>query len=746
MSAQIVLLRQLIVIFYGNEISLGFLLGAWMFWGALGGLLGKFADRIKNYRVVFAVLEIVLAVALVFVILLMRRMSVILDILPGEIIGFLPMLIFSFLSVAPICIILGFLFALASRAFSENQDASLSITRVYIKESVGAVCGGLLVSLCLIRFFDGFYIMLALAVVNISCAAMLIFRLRKPKFIWLFKAFSVSLLILILAAVVSQKAKFYHLQSLKNQWKGFSVLDTRDSIYGNLVLTQEQEQYSFFNNGLYLFSVPDEARAEEAVHFALLETHDPKEVLLIGAGIGGLAAEILKYSISRLDYVELDPELIDLARDNLPQDKLSFLNDQRLNLIHQDGRLFIKQRNTKGTLAAYDTIITYLGDPYNAQINRFYTQEFFREVKRALSDKGVFSFAIGASENFLSREQKQLLSSIHKSLSSVFSDVKMIPGDTVYFLAANQKDILTYDYNVLLRRLKQRGIKTRFVREYYLFSKMSKERINYLEESIASAGEAKLNRDFHPISYYYDMVLWSTYFVRPWRNFFASLSGSIIWGCLVFVYLAIIIFSLLARKRNTRNSPFVLLAVATTGIAELSFQVVILLAFQIIYGHLYYKLGLILSAFMVGLVWGSLVIKPRLQRIKDDYSVFIKTQLAIALYPLILPVVFFMLSATSGIRVLSWLGSNLIFPLLPVVAGFVGGFQFPLANKILLQDRRAVGETSGRSYGFDLAGACLGAVLISAFFVPIIGLNQSCVAIAILNGVVLLAILITRRR
>ena len=44
MSAQIVLLRQMIVVFYGNEISLGLFLSAWLFWTALGSwLLGRFA-------------------------------------------------------------------------------------------------------------------------------------------------------------------------------------------------------------------------------------------------------------------------------------------------------------------------------------------------------------------------------------------------------------------------------------------------------------------------------------------------------------------------------------------------------------------------------------------------------------------------------------------------------------------------------------------------------------------------------
>ena len=35
-SAQIVLLRELMVAFYGNELSLGVMLSAWLIWGAVG--------------------------------------------------------------------------------------------------------------------------------------------------------------------------------------------------------------------------------------------------------------------------------------------------------------------------------------------------------------------------------------------------------------------------------------------------------------------------------------------------------------------------------------------------------------------------------------------------------------------------------------------------------------------------------------------------------------------------------------
>ncbi|MBN2096965.1 MAG: fused MFS/spermidine synthase, partial [Candidatus Omnitrophica bacterium] len=669
-SAQIVLLRQMLVIFYGNELSLGLMLGAWLFWGALGSwLLGRYADNIRQHKAFFSILQIILALILPGIIFVVRSARAILGIAPGEIIGFLPMALFSFLIFSLICIILGFLFVLACRIYPRQISGAGQIGRVYILEALGAVCGGLLTSFCLIPYFDAFYIMLGLAFLNLCSSFFLQHNLKELKIAQITKYITLGLILCLLALVFTQQAKQIKQTQLAQQWRGFELLTAEDSVYSNLVVTKRAEQYSFFSNGLSIFTVPDEQSCEEAVHFALLETLNPQNVLLIGGGIAGLAQEILKYPIHNLDYLELDPKIIALGRQFLPSERLSFLADRRLRVFHQDGRQFIKQISDIRKLSdvkimAYDSIIVYVGDPYTAQLNRFYTNEFFQEIKSWLIPGGVFSFSLSSAENFLNPEQQQFLSSIYKTLTSVFAEVKVIPGDTAYFLAAGKAGILTYDYQELMRRLKKRAVQTKYVREYYLQSKLSQDRIEYLAAKIESAQEqAKLNRDFRPISYYYDMLLFSTYFTSGWRKIIAVLNEKIIWAFFCFAYLVILASAFLRRKKKNAASGAVLLAVSTTGLTELTFQVVILLAFQVIYGYLYYKLGIMLSSFMVGLVLGSWLITKRLSLIKDDYGLFIKTQIAIVIYPIILPLVFFALNSARMNSWQGWAGANIIFPL-----------------------------------------------------------------------------------
>ena len=90
--------------------------------------------------------------------------------------------------------------------------------------------------------------------------------------------------------------------------------------------------------------------------------------------------------------------------------------------------------------------------------------------------------------------------------------------------------------------------------------------------------------------------------------------------------------------------------------------------------------------------------------------IFIGTQAFLGLYLFWLPA---LLSLLTSLRAISavWLGANIIFPLISVIAGFIGGFQFPLANKIYLNGKEeTVAWTAGLTYGVDLFGSCLGAL------------------------------------
>ena len=199
--------------------------------------------------------------------------------------------------------------------------------------------------------------------------------------------------------------------------------------------------------------------------------------------------------------------IIKMAEEYLPREELAQFSNPKVFVIFEDGRHYVKSSTEK-----YDVIIVNIGDPYTAQLNRFYTLEFYSEAKKIMNEGGVLSFGLGASESYVGDDLAYFLKSIYATLSKVFPDTKVIPGETAYFLASSKEGLLTYDYKLLMERARQRGIELKYVREYYLFSRMSDRLISYTETIVKDNGRIRINLDFKPASYYYKIISWTARF------------------------------------------------------------------------------------------------------------------------------------------------------------------------------------------------------------------------------------------
>ena len=383
--------------------------------------------------------------------------------------------------------------------------------------------------------------------------------------------------------------------SRRQQWRGLRVIASMDSMYGNLTLTQTENEYSLFENGLLSYSTKDELTSEENVHYALLEHPHPRRALLVGNALGGSLREVLKHPVSSVDYVELDPMVIQLSQQFLPPGYLSVLKDKRVNITYTDGRLFVKT-----TPKRFDVIIINLPEPHSALLNRYYSLEFFKEASRILNPDGILSLTVSSSENYLSPEAVDFLRSINTTLKNVFPDVKSIPGDTNIFLACKKSGVLTYESQKLMERLRERKIDAKFVREYYLPYKLSADRIDYIEKSLK--GKGRLNTDLNPVGYYYNLVLWTTHFTEISREILKRTE----WVKLEYLLWAPLLLFIISFPFCRRGlSCAVTTSIIATGFSEIVFQLIIILSFQVLYGYVYYKLGFIMASFMIGLALGS---------------------------------------------------------------------------------------------------------------------------------------------
>ncbi|MFA5260221.1 MAG: hypothetical protein WC450_03210 [Candidatus Omnitrophota bacterium] len=731
MMSQLLLLREAMAVFYGNEMVYAVILGCWLMGVGLGSLsLSRWRCVKKWPRPVLAALLSGAGLGLPAAIIFLRVIRGFLNIPVGEMMDIPTVMMITIGAVMPLAFMLGGLYAVICR-FREGPSqsgptSSRQINWIYLYEALGSALGGLLFSFWLVQTIPA----LKIAVLLMLMQVWLTLSMLKNRGIRLCAGLLLlGLIVGVLAGGVNRVDRW----SRSQQWKGFEVLSIADSVYGNLALIQTGPDQTLFENGVLSFSTKAEYSSEEVVHLPLLSHPAPRDVLLIGSALDGSLKEVLKHPLRSVDHVDLDPKVMRLAEEHLPEELLAPLRDRRVHSAFVDARLFIKQSRR-----LYDVILLNIADPLNAMLNRYYTKEFFQEAGRRLNEGGILSLKVSSSENYLNTEARAFLRSIHSTLRDVFPDVKSIPGDTNIFLSSNRPGILRYDPALLLARLRERKIMTEYVREYYLPYKMSPDRIQYIEDILKPKGI--INTDTHPVAYFFDIVLWSSHF----HPFLPSIFN-ILQKIPVALFILIPVFLFMGGRFAARTSTAVplRLSIWTTGISEIVFQIIVILAFQSLYGYAYFQIGIIMTAFMLGLVGGSLVAGQALGRpLHRQVRMYQRAQGAIVLYPLLLPVLFFVFQRYlvpvqhGGVFALT-------FSLLPVVAGFCGGVQYPLAVSISQQvpgRSQDVASEAGFLYAVDVMGAALGAWITGAVLIPLYGIVPVAVLAAMMNAAVWLLI------
>ncbi len=685
---EIYLLREFSAEFYGNEITFGLFLGSWLLWGGLGSLArpgdskGISAGRLCGLYG--------LAIVLFFLSLVALRFShSLMGILPAELTGLVPALGFALFLSFLLSFPLGHYFVLNAGLL--GGDVSL----VYLLESAGAAAAGLLVHFLLIprlSNWEGGALMGA-------GAAVLILAVMKPgRSRWLVAAALVSAACLAALDLPSQKAA----------WKPLRLVEAEDTPYGKLQIIKTEEQMTLFDNGLAVFSHPDAGAAEESVHFALLQRDGIRSVLLIGGGASGGAAEALKYPGVRLDYVELDPAIIRLSERYLAEADFAALRNPRTRILTQDGRSFLERTDGR-----YDAIILSLPEPATAQVNRYYTREFFLEARKKLNPGGVLGFTVPSAENYISDTLAQFLTCLADTLRGVFPEVVAVPGANCVFLASESP--LSIDPERLAATIVRLGIKNRFVSPEMLPARLNPLRIDYLAGKI-SGPATRINRDLAPVSYYFHSILWAAQF-RGLESKLLQAAGRIPSGWLLEVPLAVfalgLAFLALRRKRSTARF---LVPIAVMGLTSIVVELVVFIAFQANFGYVYGKIPLLLALYMAGLVLGALLARRRKRPGRAD-----------------LPIVQggFVLMLLAALESLSGVGGEIVPFVLLFVFGILGGYLFVCANRFLLRER----PHPGLGYGVDLLASFVGVILASALVIPLFGVPAIILRLAILNAI-----------
>jgi len=426
----------------------------------------------------------------------------------------------------------------------------------------------------------------------------------------------------------------------------------------------------------------------------------------------------------------------------LPPRDVSALDDPRVRVHHADARQFVKQADE-----TYDLILAMLPSPSSVQIARFHTRQFFREVRDLLASGGIYVFTADAPPGELHPESRRYLASLVATLRTAFEDVLVEWGVAPRIFACRTRGRLTTDPGVLASRLLRHGCaipdleprqssdlnRTALYSAFFAGTDwLAPDKVAQRRSEIETYAGAAVYTDVRPAAYIDWFTWWDKQQRGPSARLFEGLRRIAPWHVLLAAVAAVVLWQVLRLALSRHPGPFsdaVLLCVVTTGLSAMALEIVLLFAFQSLYGYVYQRVALIIAVFMFGLVVGSGAMNQVLRRRPAG-----SPGLLIAIGVLI------GLSAAAIPAVLTGLGQlqhtshvePVIFAMVFVI-GLLGGLVFPLAAALLLRSHPAPARTAGWLEAADHGGACVGALATGLLLVPVLGLATTCYVLAVFN-------------
>ena len=732
LTAQMLFMREFVIIFFGNELCLGALFALWLLWTAAGSawlprLIPPDTHPFDRFRAALASI----ALAVMATPLLIRLSPFLIRPTPGETVGLGSMLLAGFMVFAPLCLSSGYAYASAVALAREGTaDTTGAIGRIFFSESMGAGAGGVAGSFFLFPHTTP----VQTAFLLFGCVGSTVLgTVSRPA-----RKIRPMVQALFWTAVLSGAVASGPLQRALDRWRwrGQDLVVSKNTSHGNLAVTRLGNQVTVYADGLPLFTDPDPLTDEESVHYALLQHPAPKRVLVVGGNPGGVIEQAYRHpSVTAVEFVEPDPEVIRLARLYLPPGRQSGLNDPRTIIRTVDARRFIE-----GTANTYDAVLLNLPSPHTAQRNRFYTVEFFGVVQNRLAPGGVFSLSLSSSENAIGAELGLFLGTVRATLARVFPETEVLPGENCRFFASRGSGRLTADPEELARRLRARGLRTQYVRPHFIKTQFSNERRRYLFSRFRTAPENRSNTDFRPLAFWYTFRLWIRHFspeLEKGIGILKKADPAIVIGCLsvaVFVFV-----SVLWKKRSLRLGA----AVVGIGFSGIAVELMLLLAYQVLYGVLLRHMAVIVAAYMAGTGLGSRaalrMLKPSPHDLRRRVALFCG---AAAVLPLLTVGLLNRLHGMHLSETHALLGT-LSICILNGGMGFTGGFAFLLANRAFLDSDRRRKNAAGTLYGLDLLGSVFGALASLSLMVPLAGLIHSLLVVFGVNAFALLVLVLS---
>jgi hypothetical protein len=658
-SSQFILIREAAILGGGTEASTGIFLWLWLIIAAAGAVAGGRSGTTGLRKMMWTLLGGMTLAPLLFILM----NTVLLH--PGEAPTVLKTLVILSVGVAPATFIASFVFI---RLSAVRQDSGGFIPgSSFGMETAGSVAAGILTTITVSLHISNYQLYLLVILASVVITVLLLgYTVRLRRAVWI-SALPLAAIILIFSPDALVRSILL---------KGVKAEKSIDTPFGNITTGTYGGEQTIFYDHRPLFFIGDVIRAEENIHYALLQRDSYDTVMVISGGLMKHIDQLKKYRIGEVLYLEHDPDIIaaEGARDTT-------VGKMNIRVIDSDPLAFLRKSRT-----TFDAVLQLIPPPSSLSVNRFYTVEYFRMVKMHLSPGGIFMCTPMLFYNYSPESYCRGFSPVYNALIKVFKHVILIPGSSLYAVSSDLP--LSDSISVMVAR---RSIENTYVNSDYIDDNEIRSKSEQILSRIDSS--AAINTAVRPVTSLFTNIL--------------SLESIGIKGGMIAVLTLLVIIPFIFIRRGG----FIMFA-SSAGLS--GFGMIMIFILQMTVGNIYVLTALVLTVLMAGLAAGAargsgslmrhIIISPLLLTLIYGLTGIFASPLVTATPAFILPLIFITL----------------------LLAGFLTGSVYRMLTMPGGQ------RTTGGVYASDLAGSALGYLTVSTLLVPLLGIGNVCFIVAAL--------------
>ncbi|HEO64104.1 MAG TPA: hypothetical protein ENN78_02405, partial [Candidatus Omnitrophica bacterium] len=531
---QAILIREYLVSFQGSELSLGIFYASWFFWVALGAALAiKHSSASKHLLTFLSIYA--LAAALQF--LVFRNLKYLAGVEAWELLSFQKALLLTVFANAPISLLTGLIFTYGCWYFKNFTSSSKdAVSSAYIYESLGSFLAGICLTFLLINLINTALIILAscLFLSFLSAVSSVVLK-NKGERAFSFSVLALFILLLAFRIPVNRAIGTLRWQTILPEAE---LIDEIDTPYRHLAVAEYKGNLVITSDGKILVNLTDRIAAEQNASLFAAMADLPVNILILGEGSENKISSLLSFQVKKITNVYQDRRYFYFLKKHAPDEIKTIFQDKKTEFIMQDPRKYLAD-----TAEKFDLIVINKPEPSSLYANKYYTKEFYKLVKKALSDRGVATIKISSDKNFLGEEIRDYGTSVYQTLSNVFEKIVIVPAETAWFFAGNNNSPLSQSADELFLRADVYTPGDFKFKAAGIYSLLEEDRIEFVKNSYLNNPiiENLVNSDNRPLTYFLNLLFSLRYadsrLVKMLKIIFLS-------GWMVFIFPAMILFFL----------------------------------------------------------------------------------------------------------------------------------------------------------------------------------------------------------